>query len=678
MLFLTKSGASYGQSEKDFVLSLLRKGTIKQLIFVVTQIDHTYEQHFRETRDQGDEPEAITSRIGAERARLRAEIESTLNELAVEPGSASIDRYRDQLNSVEIAFTSAANHLDQLRNDPVRFPIASDDPGGMRDIKETLFRILSTELRLAATKQIIQDGVRAILDEMLSVIEKRRAVIASLKSREVAESKLATFRREFEQNGKRFSEAMRQDGIVLQTTLTNRAEIEGHVADVIALQADEVLASYETDDAARHWRTRRGGRWGFMHELQTRVANRIFPKVAAELNKQTDAFGEFVDKYRKHLQMLSSEATETIARLEIGDELQFDIGANLESFLKDTLGSLQQLVEGEETKIIALLEEFVDEQVEQKISSARENVAAILGRGTTVAQTAEVRVFYGEVRSILKDALKEHVRKRFESFARHLTDQANAVPEKTLSEVGAQIEQTAVNIRAAAEATLAGQKEAFERISADLASAISTACTEIFAFLTEEDGEEARSEPAETMPVVVAPEIAAGGTVASIQAQATQCVERHVLQNGAKGWPWTRIFPLKYLRGATQGWLIDPYLAMRHQRRNLDEFIMVVLEGAKLKTLDVITREVSDATPDADKQYFDALDRDTFEKAGMRVLHKIDQEIHDRSFVLDNGFVFKLGRGLDIYKPVAGLAARDPSLRQVRSCEIDVFEPAGA
>src|SRR4029079_11127254 len=45
VLFLTKSGASYGQSEKDFVLSLLRKGAIKQLIFVVTQVDQTYEQH---------------------------------------------------------------------------------------------------------------------------------------------------------------------------------------------------------------------------------------------------------------------------------------------------------------------------------------------------------------------------------------------------------------------------------------------------------------------------------------------------------------------------------------------------------------------------------------------------------------------------------------------------------
>jgi hypothetical protein len=97
--------------------------------------------------------------------------------------------------------------------------------------------------------------------------------------------------------------------------------------------------------------------------------------------------------------------------------------------------------------------------------------------------------------------------------------------------------------------------------------------------------------------------------------------------------------------------------------------------GAKLKTLNIVTREVSDTSSDADKPYYDALDQDAFEKAGMRVVHTIDPEIHDRSFTLDNGFVFQLGRGLDIYKPVAGLASRDSSLRQVRVCEIDVFEP---
>ena len=59
----------------------------------------------------------------------------------------------------------------------------------------------------------------------------------------------------------------------------------------------------------------------------------------------------------------------------------------------------------------------------------------------------------------------------------------------------------------------------------------------------------------------------------------------------------------------------------------------------------------------------------------MRVDVKVDDTIHDRYLVLDNGCVFKLGRGLDIYKPATGLAARDQSLRQVRACEIDVFAP---
>ena len=513
---------------------------------------------------------------------------------------------------------------------------------------------------------------------MLSVIDKRRAVVASLKSQEVAESKLATFRLQFDQNGKRFSEVMRQDGLVLQTTLANRAEIEQHIADVIALQADEVLASFETDDAARHWRTRRGGRWGYMHELQTRVANRIFPKVAAELGKQTEAFSDFVEKFRTHLKMLSADATEAIARLEIEEELQFDIEANLDASLKDTLESLQQLVEGEETKIIALLEEFVDEQVNEKITSARDSVAGILGRGTTAAQTDEIRSFYGEVRTILKEALKDHVRKRFADFARHLTAQANAVPDKTLSEVETQIERTAVNIRAAAEAAVTGQKEAFQRISADLASAISIARTEISAFLTEESGEKVQGKSNEGIQAVPAAGALPGSTLVSIQTRAIRCVERHILENGQKGWSWSRVFPPNYSQGATEGWLVDPYLSARHQRRNLREVAMELLKGAKLKTLTIITREVSVAGLDADKLYFDALDRDMFEKTGMRVVYELDQKIHDRSLVLNNGIMFKLGRGLDIYRPVTGLAVHDPSLREVQSCHIDVFRAKAA
>jgi len=40
---------------------------------------------------------------------------------------------------------------------------------------------------------------------------------------------------------------------------------------------------------------------------------------------------------------------------------------------------MQQLVEGEELQIIALLEEFVDEQVDNRIAAAREKVLGGVG-----------------------------------------------------------------------------------------------------------------------------------------------------------------------------------------------------------------------------------------------------------------------------------------------------------
>ena len=114
--------------------------------------------------------------------------------------------------------------MDHLRNDPVRLPVAVNDPGGMHNIKQTLYRVLSAESRLVATKSEIRRGVSATLDELLTIIEKRRAVIAGLRSREVAEQKLATFRREFEENGRRFSATTREDIGVLAATLANRGE----------------------------------------------------------------------------------------------------------------------------------------------------------------------------------------------------------------------------------------------------------------------------------------------------------------------------------------------------------------------------------------------------------------------------------------------------------------------
>ena len=53
----------------------------------------------------------------------------------------------------------------------------------------------------------------------------------------------------------------------------------------------------------------------------------------------------------------------------------------------------------------------------------------------------------------------------------------------------------------------------------------------------------------------------------------------------------------------------------------------------------------------------------------------LSDDLHDRFVTLDNGNVWKLGRGLDIYKPATGIASVQAALRKVRDCEIDIFGP---
>ena len=159
----------------------------------------------------------------------------------------------------------------------------------------------------------------------------------------------------------------------------------------------------------------------------------------------------------------------------------------------------------------------------------------------------------------------------------------------------------------------------------------------------------------------------------SIRERATKYIERFTLKNGATGWHFPRIFVKEQIAGATEAWLVDPYLAKPHQRRNLKEFINTVLSSAKLKTLNIVTGHDDPAPAVQDNDFFDQLDKGLYEQTGTRICLFRDPEAHDRFAIFDNGIVFKLGRGLDIYKPATGIASANPELRRVRECEIDIF-----
>ena len=134
-----------------------------------------------------------------------------------------------------------------------------------------------------------------------------------------------------------------------------------------------------------------------MHQLQGRVANAIFPKVADLLSQQTNEFVGFIEKFKIHLNALSSNAENIADEVDLGSDIHIDVESRLSTFLEQSLQQAENLIEIEQEKILSLLDNFVGEDVEEHISEARKQVGEVWGRGTTSAQTHEVRVFYREL-----------------------------------------------------------------------------------------------------------------------------------------------------------------------------------------------------------------------------------------------------------------------------------------
>jgi hypothetical protein len=162
------------------------------------------------------------------------------------------------------------------------------------------------------------------------------------------------------------------------------------------------------------------------------------------------------------------------------------------------------------------------------------------------------------------------------------------------------------------------------------------------------------------------------------KAAASHLFERHELVDGRTRWPWSKVFDSRYMSGSSQALIVEPYLSKAHQIRNLNELILWIINSTELKVLHIVTGP-EDVGSHGDDSRLRELAHLLSRERGIDLNWDRDKATHDRFVIFDTGAVFKLGRGLDIYKTSSfGLARNDPSLRKVRHCEIDVFGPLGA
>src|SRR5690606_35260033 len=131
-----------------------------------------------------------------------------------------------------------------------------------------------------------------------------------------------------------------------------------------------------------------------------------------------------------------------------------------------------------------------------------------------------------------------------------------------------------------------------------------------------------------------------------------------------------------YLQGAKSVVIEDPYIRLQHQIQNFVRFCETVLKAGTVKKISLITG-YDDKTQLADiAEKLDELKQSLLE-LDVELEVKLNPNIHDREIRLDNGWVIKIGRGLDFYQKPGSwfeVGATDLSLRKCLETKVDIFQ----
>jgi ATP-dependent Lon protease len=133
-----------------------------------------------------------------------------------------------------------------------------------------------------------------------------------------------------------------------------------------------------------------------------------------------------------------------------------------------------------------------------------------------------------------------------------------------------------------------------------------------------------------------------------------------------------------YLKGAKKITVEDPYIRHPYQIQNFVRFCEAVIKLSAAQYITLITSYDEDTNVDQMKENLQEVKQSLLE-SDVKLTIRINKKMHDREIRIDNGWVIKIGRGLDIYqKPESWFAigANDLSLRKCLETKVDVFKVA--
>jgi ATP-dependent Lon protease len=131
-----------------------------------------------------------------------------------------------------------------------------------------------------------------------------------------------------------------------------------------------------------------------------------------------------------------------------------------------------------------------------------------------------------------------------------------------------------------------------------------------------------------------------------------------------------------YLRGAKELRVEDPYIRLPHQLQNFVRFCETVVKALTVRKITLITG-YEEKTQLADLQDKLGELRQSLLELDIVLDIQLNPNLHDREIRLDNGWVVKIGRGLDFYQRPQSwfeVGANDLSLRKCLETKVDIFK----
>lgn len=182
------------------------------------------------------------------------------------------------------------------------------------------------------------------------------------------------------------------------------------------------------------------------------------------------------------------------------------------------------------------------------------------------------------------------------------------------------------------------------------------------------------SAPATTAPSVPLSVIPSPEPVAEVTATQEPAEQHFSIHYGDTGYSYDRIL-LPYLSGTKHVEIEDPYIRATHQMHNFVRFCETVVKAPTVRKITLTTSYDENTDLKEMAARLDELKQSLLE-LDVALDVKVNENLHDREIRLDNGWVIKIGRGLDFFqKPDSwfGIGANDLNLRRCLETKVDIF-----